>query len=207
MIANEIMLFNTMERASTNSKHINIIALCIYCLVSRTADGIQNALNIAKPPNCLCGISTRHLELLIWITRFDSPTYLQGCTTFFLKLNNEYNENKWNKVLLPFVTTSTTRWQTSPDSLKPYKAYTERKMLDCQALLWSSSSNCLVLIPHGQLGNHLPGTGESYGPIVQHIHKNLYRSMLDTYWYDDYSLKPKTTYCMNPGANVQLWCK
>ena len=34
--------------------------------------------------------------------------------------------------------------------------------------LKNNSSNCLVLIPHRQLGNCLLGTGESYGMTAQH---------------------------------------
>ena len=35
--------------------------------------------------------------------------------------------------------------------------------------LQSNSSNCLVLIPHRQMGNYLPVTGESYSPTAQHM--------------------------------------
>ena len=95
--------------------------------------------HLDKCPNCLYGINTRQLELLLWKVRPNSQTYLQECTIFFIQLNNVYNEiNKCNMVLPPYVTPSTTRWHTSSDSMKPFEANIERKMLECQALLSSA---------------------------------------------------------------------
>ena len=66
--------------------------------------------------------------------------------------------------------------------------------MSCLALQ-RNISNCLVLIPHRQLGNYLLTTGESYGQTAQHIHKILYRSMFDTYQHIDNSLGPRIASC------------
>ena len=60
-------------------------------------------------------------------------------------------------------------------SMKPSKANIERWPLG--HALQSSISNCLVLIPHRQLGS----SGKSYGLTALHIHKTLNKSMFDTY--------------------------
>ena len=47
-----------------------------------------------------------------------SPTYMLIFTICFIQLNNVYNENnKWSKVLAPYVTSSAARWHTSSFSI------------------------------------------------------------------------------------------
>ena len=140
-----------------------------------------------KLPNCLCGISTRQLELLLWRARSDSPTYSQVCTIFFIQLNN-VNKFK-NNVLPPCVNYFVTVWHntgnpTTSHSGKPFEANIERNMSGLP--VQSSSSNCVVLISHRQLGNDLFGTGRT---TAQHVHKTLYKTVFDTYQKVDYSLR------------------
>ena len=108
------------------------------------SDLITDAHNLCYLDICLCQISQlfvqyyhKHLELLFWRARPDSPTYLQGCTIFFLHLNNVYNKIKISCCHLK-LNPLATRWHTvdstSPYSVKPFLGNTERKMLDFQAL-------------------------------------------------------------------------
>ena len=55
--------------------------------------------------------------------------------------------------------------------------------------LQTKSSNCLVLIPLGQLGNYLLGPGRSYGLPAQHICKTLQKTVFNPYQQIPYSLK------------------
>ena len=54
---------------------------------------------VSKFPNCLCSISTRQLELLLWRS---GPTaqHMQDSPIFFMQLN--YVHNNKNKVLPPY---------------------------------------------------------------------------------------------------------
>ena len=60
--------------------------------------------------------------------------------------------------------------------------------------LQRESSNCLVLIPHRQLGNYLLSTGDSYNLTAHHIHMTLYKSMFDNYQQVEYLLRPRTVH-------------
>ena len=42
-------------------------------------------------------------------------------------------------MLSPYVTPSATRWHTSSDSVKPYEANSEKKVLGCWALLLTAA--------------------------------------------------------------------
>ena len=57
-------------------------------------------LDFQKFPNCLCGISTQQLKILLWKGRPNSPTHLQDCTIFCIQLTNAYNELKLGAAIL-----------------------------------------------------------------------------------------------------------
>ena len=79
-----------------------------------------------------------------------------------------------NKVLQLYVNSLTTRWHMLGIPL-PLNQWSHawqilrRRCWTVRPALQSSSSNCLVLIPHRQLGNYLLGTRESYDPTAQHM--------------------------------------
>ena len=117
-----------------------------------------------KFPNCLCSISPRQLELLLWRA---GPTeqHLQDCVLFFIQLN--YVHKSKNKVLPPYFKLPLPKygtWDSTSSSLNQ-KSHTRQTLRGkCCAVgpaLQSNSSNCLVLIPHRQLGNYLLHTGKT----------------------------------------------
>ena len=48
---------------------------------------------VLKFPNCLCGISTRQLELLLWRTGLTAQ-HIQDCPIFFIQLNYVHNNKE-----------------------------------------------------------------------------------------------------------------
>ena len=77
-------------------------------------------------PNCLCGIRTRQLELLLWRAGLTAQ-HMQYSPVFFIQLN--YVHNNKNKVLPPYgkfpFHKVAQHW--------PCKANIEQKLLGCQA--------------------------------------------------------------------------
>ena len=57
------------------------------------------SLLMYKFPNCLCSISTRQLELLLWRAG-PAAQHIQDCPIFFIQLNYVHNQYK---VLPPYV--------------------------------------------------------------------------------------------------------
>ena len=87
-------------------------------------------------PNCLCGISTRQLELLLWKTRPDSQTYPQDCSIFFIQLNNVNKLKKGVPTLCEFPSHKVAHYKESHSLLFNETIWENiEKMLGCQALL------------------------------------------------------------------------
>ena len=130
--------------------------------------GLLHAAQNLRFVDCLCGISTRQLKLLLWRARPDSLIYSQGCTLLFTRLNNVYNEIKFkNKVLLPYVKFPCPKVAQHREFhfilfIKTTKANIDRNIVGPSGIaLKRSRSNCLVLKPHRKLGNYLLSARES----------------------------------------------
>ena len=130
-------------------------------------------VEVMKLPNCLCGFSTRQLELLLWRA---GPTaqHTPGCPIFFIQLNYVHNNKRIrNKVLPPYAELTCHKVALGiqlPLNQRSHARQTLRRR--CWAVkpaLKSNSSNFLLLIPHRQLGNYLLSTGKGYGPTTQHM--------------------------------------
>ena len=112
------------------------------------------------------------------------------------------NQNKWNKLLSPSVTPSATRSHTSSDSMNPYEANIERKMLGCQALfsrenVQISSVNTAQTIVDllAQFWGELWPNSPKYSYC-----KTIHTSLFDTNQWVDYLLRPRTAH------HMESWC-
>ena len=154
-----------------------------------------------KFPNWLCGIKGRQLELMFWTAGLTSQ-HLQDCLIFFIQLNYVH-KSKQNKVLPPYIKLPCHKVAPGiplPFPLIQWSHVRQTLRGRCWAVrlaLQSNSSNCLVLIPHWQLGNYLLGTG---GELQPNICKTIYKSMFDTYQESTYS-RSSTACC------TESWCQ
>ena len=149
----------------------------LFCLREKT---VKQGPNINQQPltNAAHILSTNS-PIVCAVLALDSWNYcseeqaqhMQDWPIFFIQLNYVHN-NKEIICCHLMLNSPATRWHWGFHFLNQWSHARQILRRRCWAVgpgLQSNSSNCLVLIPHRQLGTYLLSTGESYGPTAPHM--------------------------------------